>query len=216
MTATKVRAAELAVAAPATFMTFDVLAVDDVDVRPRPLAERREWLEALMAEVHPPLQLTPQTDAAAVAEQWMNDYALAPVGVEGVVAKGRGDSYLPEQRGWVKVKIRDTADALVGAVIGSLKRPQRLVLGRFIGGDLRIVGFTGDLRPAHQEEVAAVIVEAVEHPWPTELTLVWGNREQTPIVRVEPLVTVEVQADLAVDNGRWRHATQFLRTRPDL
>ena len=216
MTATKIRAAELAVAAPATLMVFDVLAVDDLDVRPRPLAGRRMLLEALMADVRPPLQLTPQTADLATAHQWLKDYALAPVGVEGVVAKGRGDAYLADHRGWVKVKIRDTADALVGAVVGPLEHPRRLVLGRFVDGDLRIVGFTGDLRPAQQDEVAAVLVRAAEHPWPTELSLVWGSRERTPIVRVEPLVTVEVLADLAVDGGRWRHATRFLRTRPDL
>jgi hypothetical protein len=64
--------------------------------------------------------------------------------------------------------------------------------------------------------VAAVLVLAEEHPWPTELLLSWGTRERTPIVRVEPLVTVEVLADQAVDAGRWRHTTRFLRTRPDL
>lgn len=216
MTASKVRAAELAVAAPASFMAFDVLAVADVDVRPRPLTERRMLLEKLMAEVRPPLQLTPQTDDLATAYQWMRDYALAPVGVEGVVAKGGGDGYLPDRRGWVKAKIRDTADALVGAVVGSIEQPQRLVLGRYVDGELRVVGFTGDLRVAHQEEVARLLVAAAEHPWPTELSLVWGSRERTRIVRVEPAVTVEVLADQAVDGGRWRHAARFLRTRPDL
>ena len=49
-------------------------------------------LEALMADVRPPLQLTPQTDDPATAQQWLPDYALAPVGVEGVVAKGLGDA----------------------------------------------------------------------------------------------------------------------------
>ena len=121
-----------------------------------------------MADVRPPLQLTPQTDDLATAEQWMREYALAPVGVEGVVAKGMADAYLPDQRGWVKVKIRDTADALVGAVVGTVERPQRLVLGRFVDGQLRMIGSTGDLRPEQQAEVAALLVAAEEHPWPTE------------------------------------------------
>ena len=68
-------------------------------------------LERLLAGARPPLQLTPQTDNLGVAEQWMKDYGLAPVGIEGVVAKGAGDPYGPDERGWVKVKIRDTADA---------------------------------------------------------------------------------------------------------
>jgi hypothetical protein len=61
-----------------------------------------------------------------------------------------------------------------------------------------------------------VLIAAAEHPWPTELVMAWGTKERTPIVRVEPLVMVEVLADQAVDGGRWRHATRFLRTRPDL
>jgi ATP-dependent DNA ligase len=216
MTATKVRAAELAVAAPATFMAFDLLAVVGLDIRERPLRERRALLERLLADGRPPVQLTPQTNNLAVAEQWMKDYALAPVGIEGAVAKGAGDPYRPDQRGWVKVKIRDTADALVGAVVGTLERPTRLVLGRFIGGQLRIVGSTGDLRPAQQAEVAALLVLAKEHPWPTELVLSWGTGQRTPIVRVEPTITVEVLADQAIDAGRWRHTTRFVRTRSDL
>ena len=146
----------------------------------------------------------------------MKDYGLAPVGVEGVVAKGAGDPYRPDQRGGVKVKIRDTADARIGAVVGTLERPTRLVLGPLIEDGLRIVGSTHELRPAHQVEVAALLVAADEHPWPAELALRWGTRERTPIVRVEPTITVEVLADQAIDAGRWRHTTRFVRTRPDL
>ena len=56
MSSTKVRAAELAVAAPATFMAFDLLAVGGRDVRERPLRERRGLLEWLLAGVRPPVQ----------------------------------------------------------------------------------------------------------------------------------------------------------------
>src|SRR4029078_7568150 len=94
-------------------------------------------LEALMADVRPPLQLTPQTDDLATAEQWMRAYALAPGGFRGVVAKGMADAYLPDQRGWVKVKIRDTADALVGAVVGTGERPQRLGVCGVVSWPLR-------------------------------------------------------------------------------
>lgn len=50
--------------------------------------------------------------------------------------------------------------------LGSRDRRVRLVLGRFVDDVLRIVGFTGELRPVHQEEVAAALVLAAEHPWP--------------------------------------------------
>jgi hypothetical protein len=47
-------------------------------------------------------------------------------------------------------------------------------------------------------------------------TLSWGTPERTPIVRVEPTITVEVLADQALDAGRWRHSTRFVRSRLDL
>jgi hypothetical protein len=111
-----------------------------------------------------PLQLTRQTPDLMVADVWMKDYALAPVGVEGVVATGAGDPDRPDQRGWVEVKIRDTADALVVAVVGRLERPTRRVLGRLVEARLQIVGSTRELRPAHQVEFGAVLVAADEHP----------------------------------------------------
>jgi hypothetical protein len=105
---------------------------------------------------------------------------------------------------------------LVGAVVGTIERPQRLVLGRLVEGQPRIVGSTHELRPVQQAEVAALLVAADEHPWPAELSLSWGTRDRTPIVRVDPTVTVEVLADQAIDAGRWRHTTRFVRTRLDL
>ena len=71
--------------------------------RPRPAAvARRALLEEVMAVVAPPLQLTPQTRDHATAVQWLADYRRAAVGIEGLVAKGRGDPYQPSRRGWGK------------------------------------------------------------------------------------------------------------------
>lgn len=78
-----------------------------------------------MAAILPPLQLTPQTDDRAVAVTWMEDYGRAVVGIEGLVVKGKADPYQPDQRGWVKAKTRETVEALVGAVVGSLDAPRR-------------------------------------------------------------------------------------------
>ena len=64
--------------------------------------------------------------------------------------------------------------------------------------------------------MGALLVAAEEHPWQIELALAWGTRERTPIVRVEPTISVEVLADKAVEAGRWRHTTRFVRTRLDL
>ena len=48
---------------PVSFLAFDVLAAGDVDVRTKPLRDRRAVLEQLAGSWRPPLQLTPQTAA---------------------------------------------------------------------------------------------------------------------------------------------------------
>src|SRR5690349_19923224 len=44
---------------PASFVFFDVLSVDDRDLRNVPFAERRATLATLLAEARPPIHLTP-------------------------------------------------------------------------------------------------------------------------------------------------------------
>lgn len=36
------------------------------------------------------------------------------------------------------------------------------------------------------------------------------------VVRVEPSLVVEVDADAAYEHGHWRHLTRLIRVRPDL
>lgn len=47
-------------------------------------------------------------------------------------ARGRraGQPYQPGPRGWLKLRIRYIREATVGAVIGRLDQPERLILGR--------------------------------------------------------------------------------------
>jgi hypothetical protein len=79
--------------APAAFLAFDVLAAGDVDVRREPWRVRRSLLEQLAGTWRPPLQPTPQTADPAQARQWLEEYAAADVGVEGLVAKGASQRY---------------------------------------------------------------------------------------------------------------------------
>src|SRR3712207_9471971 len=66
--------AEQVQTSPASYVAFDVLAVDGVDVRTRPWAARRALLEQLGVDWRPPLQLTPVTFDRDEAEQWSRDY----------------------------------------------------------------------------------------------------------------------------------------------
>lgn len=126
------KAARLAVERPATFMAFDLLAVEGVDLRRRPLSERLNLLAALFADVRPPLQMVPTTRDVTLARTWLDDYTLAPhLGLEGVVIKGAASTYDTGRRGWLKYRVRQTYDVVVGAVSGSLDAPTRLVLGYY-------------------------------------------------------------------------------------
>jgi hypothetical protein len=113
---------KLAPTRPASFVVFDVLAIDGVDVRPMRWTVRRRRLEALAENWRPPLQLSPMTDDLAEAREWLEAFKAS--GVEGLVVKGASSRYQPGQRGWVKLKTRDTVEAIIGAVTGSLRRPE--------------------------------------------------------------------------------------------
>jgi bifunctional non-homologous end joining protein LigD len=85
---------------PVTFMVFDLLSIEGVDLTRAPYSERRTQLEALNLDgVH---WQTPETfdDGDALFE------AVCAHELEGVVAKRRGGRYRPGQRGWVKTKNR--------------------------------------------------------------------------------------------------------------
>jgi ATP-dependent DNA ligase len=77
-----------AATAPATFVAFDVLQADGEDLRAVALEVRRRHLESVIERATPPLQITPYTSEATQAQAWLQEWAQARVGIEGVVVKG--------------------------------------------------------------------------------------------------------------------------------
>ncbi|HET7026530.1 MAG TPA: hypothetical protein VFI28_02440, partial [Candidatus Limnocylindrales bacterium] len=51
----------LAEQTPASFVAWDILALDDEDLRPTPQGERRERLEGVLVAADPPVHVTPAT-----------------------------------------------------------------------------------------------------------------------------------------------------------
>ena len=206
------RAADLARQAPASLLLFDALVVGGEDLRAQPWAQRRAALEAT-ADWTPPLQLSPTTRATGEAMDWFDTMHVA--GVEGLMAKRDDQPYRGGRRLWTKVKRRETTEVVVGAVTGTVRRPTSFVAGRFDGKTLRIVGRSQVLKAPHQRELAQVLTEAADHPWPRRLRGRFGT-DDVNITPVEPLVVVEVSADAARDNGVFRHSLRVVRVRPDL
>jgi ATP-dependent DNA ligase len=212
--------ARLARDSPASFAAFDILAVAGRDARALALRDRRALLSELAASWVPPLALSPATTDTAEAAGWLETMTAA--GVEGVVAKGAAQPYRGGERQWVKVKHRDTLDAVCAAVIGARSQPEALVLGLFIDGELRIVGRSTPLRVAASRALGRLMrPPARGHPWPERIKpgaldrFNSSGRDLIDITRVEPIV-VEVSSDVARSGYSFRHALRYLRARPEL
>ena len=120
-------AQRIAAVQPASFVAFDLLRLAGTDFTGQPLRIRRQELEQL--RLTPPIQVTPATSDPAVAQQWQVDYQAAGVGIEGLVIKGLAEPYQPGRRAWLKLRTRATVEAIVGAVTGTFRAPERLILG---------------------------------------------------------------------------------------
>jgi ATP-dependent DNA ligase len=220
--ASPAKAATLARTKPASFMAFDLLALRGTDLTGEQLRIRRRRLQSLVTVLAPPLQITPATRDRTVAEGWLRDYADAAVGVEGLVIKGLGTRYHPGQRGWLKLRTTESVEAVVGAVSGTLRAPERLILGLYdAAGELVIAGGTGPLKPGQQREIAALLEPmGATHPWPPDVPMgragIWTHERQRPVIRVEPSLVVEIEADSAYAHQHWRHIVRLIRPRPDL
>jgi ATP-dependent DNA ligase len=233
------RVSMLAEQSPASFVAWDLLALDDEALLAMPQAERRARLEAALARVRRPVHLTPVTRDRDVAADWFARFEGA--GLDGVVAKDASAAYEPGKRRMLKIKHARTADCVVagfrwhkngaGTHVGSL------ILGLFDeAGTLHHVGvtssFTWDRRAALVEELAPLRERALDdHPWREWVT--WQETaEAAPGQRMpgatsrwnrgkdlswQPL-RIERVAEVAYDHlqgDRFRHATTFKRWRPD-
>jgi ATP-dependent DNA ligase len=167
------RVAMLADQSPASFVAFDLLAVDDTSLLDTPQHERRARLEQVLADVRPPVHVTPMTRDRDQAADWFARFEGA--GLDGVVAKEADAVYEPGRRRMLKIKHARTADCVVagfrwhkngrGTHVGSL------ILGLYDdGGQLHHVGVTSSFswqrRAELVRELEPLRAEAlVDHPW---------------------------------------------------
>lgn len=228
------RVAKLASEMPASFVAWDVLALGDEDLRRTPLGERRVRLEHALAAATPPVHLTPATTDRATALDWFARFEGA--GLDGVIAKRLDEPYQPGKRAMAKVKHQRTADCVVagfrwhkdgdGTLVGSL------LLGLYdAGGVLHHVGIAASFTRARRAELAAELAPfrtnaLAEHPWrewggadaasqrmPGGSSR-WNRGKDLSWVPVRPELVCEVAYD-HLQGTRFRHATHFLRWRPD-
>ncbi|MEU3787466.1 ATP-dependent DNA ligase [Streptomyces sp900129855] len=204
---------------PAHFVAFDVLRLSGTDTTGWPYRRRRAALESVFAAraLIAPWVLCPSTTDPDTVREWLT---WTSVGIEGVLFKRLGDPYRPSGRGWQKYKVRETTEAIVGAVTSSLTAPRGLLLGRYDGhGRLQYTGRTTTLTRTASTTVAGQLASAQPgHPWTGwSFSAGWGSRETLNVTLVAPELVVEVGVDVARDAaGRWRHPARLHRARPDL
>lgn len=235
------RIAKLSVETPARFVAFDLLAVDGESTMALAQDERRTRLERLLGDARPPLHLTPVTRDRAEAERWLADFEGA--GLDGVVAKLAAAAYLPGKRAMLKIKHVRSADCVVAGFRwykdkdkdhgGTRDAVGSLLLGLYDdAGTLQHVGVTSSFTMAMRRqllvELAPLRVDVIEsHPWRGWGGAAVGDAQRMPGAQsrwsggkdlgwepLRPERVVEVKYD-HLQGDRFRHATVFLRWRPD-
>jgi ATP-dependent DNA ligase len=223
------RIRQLAESTPASFVAFDLLAHDDTSYMETPYAERRRVLQKVLKKVRPPVHLTPVTTDPDVAADWFSRFEGA--GLDGVVAKAPDLHYLPDKRAMLKVKHQRTADCVVA---GFRTHKDRAGVGSLLlglhdqAGTLHHVGVASGFSVVRRRE----LVDGVEpyregalegHPWAGWAeaagrapggTNRWNAGKDMTWEPLRPEAVCEVSYD-HLQEDRFRHATSFVRWRPD-
>ncbi|GAB7040842.1 MULTISPECIES: non-homologous end-joining DNA ligase [Catenuloplanes] len=203
------RAARLAATRPITYMIFDLLRQDGVDLTGLPYTERRARLEALVSDgprwaVPPTFPDGPVTQAVAEENR-----------LEGVVAKRLTSTYLPGTRSpdWIKIKMDLTGDFVIGGWRPGVRRIGGLLVG-VPGPDGRLLfrgRVGGGIGAATEKSLLALLEPLVTGASP----FVSVPREDARgAIWVDPVRVVEVKYGQRTLDARLRFP-RFLRLRPD-
>jgi ATP-dependent DNA ligase len=229
------RVAKLAETTPASFVAFDVIAVEGRDVRGVKQGERRVLLERTLATVKAPVHVTPMTRDPAVAREWLSRFEGA--GLDGVIAKPEQGRYEPGKRAMIKVKHARTADCVVAGFRWHKNGKNELVGSLLLGlyddrGTLHHVGVTSAFTMATRKQLAIELGPLREHALDGHPWRAWAEADGSESTRMpggqsrwsagkdlswEPL-RIERVCEVKYDHlqgDRFRHATIFLRWRGD-
>ena len=218
---------------PASFIAFDLLAIDDESLMDVPFGTRRARLVQALAGAAAPVHLTPATADLATGARWLD--AFEGAGLDGVVAKPLDGPYVPDKRTMFKIKHERTADCVVagfrwhksGGVIGSL------LLGLYDDdGALQHVGVSASFPMARRAELVTELEpyrmdDVSDHPWaawaeaeaqaggrlPGAVSR-WNAKKDLSWEALRPELVVEVAYD-HMEGTRFRHTARFRRWRPD-
>jgi ATP-dependent DNA ligase len=191
---------------PASYVAFDLLESDGVELLDEPFERRREALERLDGVRRSELVRDP-----AQAQRWLDH-------TEGVVAKRLDAAYAPGKRtAMVKVKRVRTIDCVVigyrpGTAPDSVGS---LILGLYQpDGELRAVGHSSAFTAARKRELRRELAPYETGERGAGEPSRWSSERDLEWVALAPELVVEVSYDHTSD-GRIRHGTRIVRWRED-
>jgi len=210
---------------PASVVFFDLLCLEDRDLREVPFADRRNELEKALAKAVPPVHLTPATRDPSVASDWFRRFEGA--GLDGVMAKPPHGTYEANKRTMFKVKHERDCDCVV-AGFRWYKDSEKTAVGSLLLGlyddarDLQHVGvcasFTAEKRRDLLDFLAPYREDALAgHPWAQHTIGGQSRWSQGKDSSWEPL-RPELVAEVAYEHmqgPRFRHMAHFRRWRND-
>jgi ATP-dependent DNA ligase len=218
---------------PASFIAFDLLALDDESLMDKPFSYRRERLESALAQAKPPVHVAAGTTDIEIARAWFDQFEGA--GLDGIIAKPFDVLYKPDQRVMFKIKHERTADCVVagfrwhktGPIVGSL------LLGLYdSAGALQHVGVAASFPVKRRAELVDELKpyemgDFAGHPWgewaqaeahmagrlPGAVSR-WNANKDLSWVPLRPELVCEVTYE-HMEGTRFRHTAHFQRWRPD-
>lgn len=208
-----------AVELPATFYTFDLLALEGLDLRALPLVKRKEFLREVMPKLGPVrlLDHIERQGEAFLAQ-------VSAMNLEGIIAKKADAPYRAGRTNqWLKIKAEPTDDFVIVGFTdprGSRSHFGALQLADYVNGELvyagRVgTGFTEKILDDYMKQLAPIIRQD-----PPCLGPVVDGRatQEIPEVKtttwVDPVYVCEVRFREMTPDGLLRHAT-YLRRRDD-
>ena len=201
---------------PAVCYLFDCLYLDGRPIGNEPLDRRRAWLEDAVRKEQTDYRVSETVDDGVALFA-----AVRSVGVEGIVAKERGSSYLPGKRApaWQKIKVRRTTECLIiGYTRGKGDRAQTF-------GALHLTDPTADVAEGLQylgkvgggfdDEMLRVVLGQLQSLDEIDRPLTCKPPDDAETIWVQPQLWCEVQYASRTKAGTLREPV-FLRMRPDL
>ncbi|MDD1756141.1 MAG: non-homologous end-joining DNA ligase [Methanomassiliicoccales archaeon] len=163
---------------PATYVAFDVLMRDGLELVSAPLIERRRQLQSMITEGKALRTIVSSTDGVKLWE------LAKRRGIEGVMAK-RIDSVYEEGRrspSWIKVKTTRTLDCIIVGYTSELRPLSSLALGLADAGSIIFVGkvgtgFTDAFMESLKERLDAIRVAEAPVVNPTDQLVTWTHPE---------------------------------------